>query len=217
VGLLRRAPERPSDRGEAALLERLRAGDEAAFMELVDRYQASLIRVALMYVPTRAVAEDVVQETWLGVVRGIERFEGRSSFKTWLYRILVNRARTRGRQEARSVPFSSLAGEGEEPAVEPERFAADGGWDVPDGRQPHDWGSGPLGQLLAGEARDLILGAISELPPAQRQVVTLRDVEGWSAAEACNALDLTETNQRVLLHRGRSKVRRALERYFDSP
>ena len=146
-------------------------------------------------------------------MRGIDRFEGRSSLKTWIFRILVNRARTRGRQEARSIPFSSAFGaeEGDpEPAVDPGRFVAAGpgagGW-----RE----GDQPVGHLLAGEAREKILAAIEALPPAQREVVTLRDVEGWSAPETCNALGLTETNQRVLLHRGRSKVRTALEGYFE--
>lgn len=204
---------------EWALVERLRRGDEAAFAALVDTYHASLVRLAMLYVPGRAVAEDVAQEVWLGVVRGIGRFEGRSTLRTWIYRILMNVARTRGKREARSIPFSSLAGsdrEAAEPAVDPARFRpssdpiAPGHWTSP----PRDWGDSPEERLLAGETRGFIQAAIAELPPNQREVITLRDIEGWTGSEVCNALAISETNQRVLLHRARSRVRRALEDYL---
>jgi RNA polymerase sigma-70 factor, ECF subfamily len=197
---------------DRVLVERLRNRDEQAFMELVELYGASMLRVAMSFVRSRAVAEEVVQDAWIGVLRGIDRFEGRSSLKTWLFRILVNNAKTRGEREARSVPFAALA---EEPAVEPERFlGADhpmfpGGWAAP----PHEW---PAERLEARETRELIDGVVAELPPQQRQVITLRDVLGFDAAETCNALGLTEVHQRVLLHRARSRVRRALERYMES-
>jgi RNA polymerase sigma-70 factor, ECF subfamily len=198
---------------EVELVERLRAGDEEAFAELVDRYHASLVRVARMYVRDNATAEDVAAETWLAVVNGIDRFEGRSSLKTWLFRILTNRAKTRGQREARSVPFSSI-GDSDEPAVDADRFRLEdpyaGGWSDP----PRPWEGDPEERLLAGEARELILSTIEGLPPSQRAVITLRDIEGLSAEDARNVLGVTDTNQRVLLHRARSTVRRALERYF---
>jgi RNA polymerase sigma-70 factor (ECF subfamily) len=174
--------------------------------------------LALVYERSHAVAEEIVQDAWLGVLKGIETFEGRSSFKTWLFRILVNRARTRAERESRTVPFSSLGDtiDGHEPAVDPDRFLpADHPewalhWAVP----PGEWGGSPETQLLTQEALSFIDSAIAALPPAQRQVVTLRDVEGWTADEVCNVLGISETNQRVLLHRGRSRVRGALEKYF---
>jgi len=184
------------------------AGDERAFEELVSRYQSPLLRVAMSYVRPRSAAEEVVQETWLGVLRGLPGFEGRSSLRTWIFRILVNRARTRGVRESRSVPFSAL-GDGD-PAVDPERFAADGSW-----ASPPPTGDLPDAALLTAEARALVLMAIERLPDQQRAVITLRDVEGWRAAEVREALDLTEGNQRVLLHRARAKVRAALEPYFE--
>jgi RNA polymerase sigma-70 factor, ECF subfamily len=204
-----------ADDNEEELVAALRAGDEAAFEALVDRYHASLVRLARMYVRDPAVAEEVAQETWLGVLNGIDRFEGRSSLKTWLFRILTNRAKTRGERERRSVPFSSVGPEPDEPAVEPERFQDEtdrypGGWKD----SPQPWEGDPEERLLAGEARALILDAIEQLPPNQRAVITLRDIEGFSSDEARNVLDLSETNQRVLLHRARSKVRRALEQYL---
>jgi RNA polymerase sigma-70 factor, ECF subfamily len=199
-------------------VEALRAGDEEAFRELVGRYHASLIRVALMYVRTRAVAEEVVQDTWIGVLRSLPRFAGRSSLRTWIFRILANQARTRARREARSVPFSSLAGADDNaPAVDPDRFlsadhpAFPGHWTSP----PQSWGAIPEERLLARETRDRVLEAIEALPASQRTVITLRDVEGWSSDEVRNLLEISEGNQRVLLHRARSKVRRALEDYLD--
>jgi RNA polymerase sigma-70 factor, ECF subfamily len=201
---------------ERRLVERLRAGDEAAFAELVERHSPSLLRLARMYVPSRAVAEEVVQETWLGVLRGIDRFEGRSSLKTWIFRILVNRARTRGERERRTVPFAALAGReagGEVPAVDPERFRAasdpdaPGGWALP----PARWDEDPERALASAETLALARAAIAELSPTQRMVITMRDLEGLSSEEVRSALEISETNQRVLLHRARSKVRAALE------
>jgi RNA polymerase sigma-70 factor (ECF subfamily) len=204
---------------ELALVDALRAGDEGAFSWLLDRHDASLHRLARNYVATSAVADEVVQETWLGVIQGIGRFEGRSSLKTWLYRILMNVARSRGVKEHRSIPFASLAGaldEGAEPAVDPERFQpagsrGAGGWAAP----PTPWDEEPEPRMLSSETLGVVAAAIERLPAAQREVITLRDLEGWSAADACNALDVSETNQRVLLHRARSKVRQALESYFE--
>jgi RNA polymerase sigma-70 factor (ECF subfamily) len=195
---------------DAKLVERLRARDEKAFMELVRELSPSLLRVARMFVPTAAVAEDVVQETWLAVLNGIDRFEGRSSLKTWIFRILTNTAKTRGERERRSVPFSALDTEdgGFEPAVERSRFTGTGHWAV----LPRAW---PEDKLLAAETLSVIESAIERLPPTQRTVITLRDVEGWTADEVRNALELSETNQRVLLHRARAKVRNALEQYLS--
>jgi RNA polymerase sigma-70 factor (ECF subfamily) len=203
---------------DAELLARLRAGDEAAFMELVDRYGPLMLRIALGHVRTRAVAEEVVQEAWLGVLQGLGRFEGRSSLKTWILRIVANIARTRGERERRSAPFSSLApdDDGDEPSVDPDRFLPPdhpvypGGWAVP----PHAWARLPEESLLASETLHQVRNAIAQLPPRQQEVIVLRDVEGWDSDEVCQALDLTEGNQRVLLHRARAKVRAELERYF---
>ena len=200
------------------LLERLRAGDEDAFMTLVDKYGPLMLRIALGHVRTRAVAEEVVQEAWLGVLKGLDRFEGRSSLKTWILRIVANIARTRGAREARSIPLSSLATDSgeDEPSVDPERFfGADhpmypGGWSVP----PHSWARMPEERLLAAETLEQVKAAIAKLPARQQEVIVLRDVEGWEPEEVSQALDVTPGNQRVLLHRARSKVRADLERYF---
>ena len=203
----------PAD-DEQRLLSALKAGDEAAFAELVDRYHAGLVRLAMSYVRSRAVAEEVTQETWLGVLRGISRFEGRSSLRTWITRILVNQAKTRAVRERRSVPLSSLAGELDNgPAVDPDRFRNPqhpGGWSDP----PQNWAGLPEERLLGAETRAKVLEAIEQLPPMQRQVITLRDVEGWDSAEVRDLLELSEVNQRVLLHRARSRVRAALEQYL---
>ncbi|MGZ4354328.1 MAG: RNA polymerase sigma factor [Gaiellaceae bacterium] len=197
---------------ESALVAALRRGDERAFMQLVDAYTPAMRRLALTFVRTPAVADEVVQEAWLGVLRGIQRFEGRASLKTWIFRILTNVAKTRAQREARSTPFSSLASEaeGDEPAVDPDRFLN------PD--HPGGWTSfpEPWAELEARETRGIVERAIEQLPPAQRLVISLRDVEGFSADEVCNVLELSETNQRVLLHRARSKVRTALEEYMAS-
>jgi RNA polymerase sigma-70 factor (ECF subfamily) len=203
---------------EQRLIESLKAGDERAFATLLDEYSSSLLRVAMTHVSSKAVAEEVVQETWLGVISGIDRFEGRSSLKTWIFRILTNTANSRGPRERRMVPFSSLgpADDGE-PSVDVDRFFP------PDhARYPDHWAIGPTAWetpeqgLLAGETREVILRAIDGLPDSQRAVVTLRDVEGWPAEEVCEALQLSEGNQRVLLHRARTKVRVALESYFGA-
>jgi RNA polymerase sigma-70 factor, ECF subfamily len=195
---------------DAGLLRALRAGDEAAFTALVEKYGPSLLRVAQLFVSSRAVAEEVVADTWLAVVTGLERFEERSSLKTWLFRILTNKAKTRDQRESRTLPFSSFVGDGDEAetAVDIDRFARSGDWTTPPPGVPEE-------RLLAGEARSLIESAIAALPENQRAVVTLRDVEGLSAEEACNVLGLSETNQRVLLHRARAKVRAAFERYLE--
>jgi RNA polymerase sigma-70 factor (ECF subfamily) len=197
------------------LVERLREGDESAFAELINMYGATMLRVAQMYVRDRATAEEVVQETWLAVLNGIDRFEERSSLKTWLFRILTNRAKTRGARDGRMIPFSSLAGAGEEdePSVDPDRFLG------PDSPTPGAWAAPPRAwpqeRLLALETLAVIRMAIAELPEAQREVIRLRDLEGWSPMEVADALEITDGNQRVLLHRARSKVRAALERYLD--
>ena len=189
---------------ESALLAALRAGDEQAFMRLVAEHTPGMRRFALGFVRTPAVADEVVQEAWVGVLRGLDRFEGRSSLKTWIYRIVANVARTRAVREARSAPFSSFAAD-DEHSVDPERFVADGHWAAP----PEPWRT-----VLDTEARAVIDAAIARLPEQQRQVIQLRDVEGWSSEEVRNVLELSETNQRVLLHRARSKVRAALEEYL---
>jgi RNA polymerase sigma-70 factor (ECF subfamily) len=167
-----------------------------------------------MHVSSRAVAEDVVGDTWVGVIRGIDRFEGRSSLRTWITQILLNNARTRGKREKRSLPFSFFRrhdAEGrDEPAVDPERFQGNGAW----ARPPQEWSS-PEERLESASTRDALLEAVADLPERQREVLTLRDILGYTAEEARNALDLSETNQRVLLHRARSKVREALERHFE--
>jgi RNA polymerase sigma-70 factor (ECF subfamily) len=202
------------------LLERLRTGDEAAFAELVQRHARSMLRLAQLYVPSRAVAEEVVQETWLGVLNGLDGFEGRSSLKTWIFRILVNRAKTRGERERRTVPFAALAADeagDDAPAVDPDRFIPAGeehehSWATP----PRRWEESPEKSLESGETLAVAREAIDRLPPMQRLVIAMRDLEGWPSEEVCNALEISETNQRVLLHRARSRVRAALEDYLDA-
>ncbi|MBA2629975.1 MAG: sigma-70 family RNA polymerase sigma factor [Thermoleophilaceae bacterium] len=205
---------------DARLMKALTDGDEAAFKTLIDTHSSSLLRVARVYVGSRAVAEEVVQETWLGVLRGVERFEGRSSLKTWIFKILTNIASTRAARERRSVPFSSLAAREAadgEAAVDPERFLP-----ADHDRWPHHWALGPTAWqtpeegLLSAETRELMLQAIADLPPAQQTVISLRDIEGWPSHEVCSALEISEGNQRVLLHRARAKVRNALEGYLGS-
>jgi RNA polymerase sigma-70 factor (ECF subfamily) len=201
---------------EMRLVEGLRVGDEAAFVELMRLYGASMLRIAQLYVRSRAVAEEVVQETWLAVFNGIGRFEGRSSLKTWLFRILTNTAKTRAAREGRSIPFSALGGDEDDgPSVDPDRFLGPeerfpGHWSAP----PSSWAGEPEERLVAGETLDVIKREIDKLPPAQALVITMRDVEGFGSEEVCNALGISETNQRVLLHRARTKVRRALEEYL---
>jgi RNA polymerase sigma-70 factor, ECF subfamily len=190
---------------DTELLHRLRAGDEQAFVILVRRYHDAMLRLASSFVPSRAVAEEVVQDTWMGVVRGIGGFEERSSFRTWLFRILVNRARTTGERERRSIAIGTA-----EPAVDQSRFDAAGGWAAP----PEQWAEDIDDRLRAGKLAGRIRSAIEELPVRQREVVTLRDVDGLSSDEVCHVLDISDGNQRVLLHRGRSRVRQVLETEF---
>ena len=194
------------------LLDGLRAGDEAAFGTLVRLHGPAMLRVAQLYVRSRAVAEEVVQEAWIGVLDGVGRFEGRSSLKTWIFRILANKAKTRAVREGRTIPFSAL--DAGEPAVDPDRFRG------PEDRYPGHWASPPSGlpeeRLLESETLSLVDREIEKLPPAQALVVTMRDVEGFDSDEVCNALDISETNQRVLLHRARSKLRNALEEYVNA-
>ena len=200
---------------DAQLVAALRAGDEEAFRSIVREWHSSLLRVAQVFVPTRSLAEEVVQETWLRMLGALDRFEGRSSLKTWVFRIAVNTAKTRAQREGRVIPFSSLHDPARVPeaAVEPERFLPDdhphhpGGWSSP----PRDL---PEERLLAAETRAVVAAAIEALPANQRAVISLRDVEGWSSDEVRNALDITEVNQRVLLHRARARVRQALEDYL---
>jgi len=207
----------PLIRSEGELLAALRAGDESAFVALVDTHGAGMRRFALTFVRSPAVADEVVQEAWLGVLRGLDRFEGRSSLETWLFQIVSNIAKTRAAREARTVPLSAFEpdDESEAPAVAADRFFG------PDGRHPGHWIVNPLSwserpevKLESAETRAVIMSTIEDLPAGQRLVITMRDLEGWPAAEICNVLDISETNQRVLLHRARSKVRAALERYF---
>jgi RNA polymerase sigma-70 factor (ECF subfamily) len=203
------------DLDDAQLVAALRAGDEAAFARIVREWHPSLLRVAQIFVPSRAIAEDVVQETWLRVLGALDRFEGRSSLKTWVFRILVNTAKTRAQREGRVLPFSALNNPARIPeaAVDPDRFRPED-----DERYPGHWSAPPRElpeeRLLASETRALIAAAIDALPPTQAAVIRLRDVDGWSSEEVRNALDITEVNQRVLLHRARAKVRQALEDYL---
>lgn len=206
--------------GEADTVARLRRGDESAFGEVISAYTPALLGVALAHVRTRAVAEEVVQETWLGVLKGLDRFEGRSSLKTWIFKILMNIAITRGVRESRSVPFSSLAqreADAFDEPVDPSRF-----FPADHDRWPGHWALAPTrwetpeGALLAGETHDCILRTVEELPPAQRTIITLRDIHGWPPEEVCDVLGVSDGNQRVLLHRARSKVRSAVERYFGA-
>ena len=203
---------------EDELLARLRAGDESAFQQLVRENHRAMTRLAASFVQSASIADEVVQETWLAVIRGLDRFEGRSSLKTWIFRILVNRAKTRGVREQRTLPFSSLSGADDEdgPTVDPERFvAADdafaGYWTVP----PSRFFELPEERLLADENRELICHAIDELPDRQQQVMRMRDLDGWDAVEVCELLDISPENQRVLLHRARAKVRAAVESHFS--
>ena len=207
---------------ERQLLAAIRSGDEQAFAELVRRHTPTMIRLAQLSVGSRATAEEVVQEAWLGVLGGIDRFEGRSSLKTWIFRILMNKAHTRAAKESRTVVFSALDeelnGEPAGPAVDPDRFlGADSAW-------PGHWSSSPVRfdelpeeRLLASETRDRIRAALDALPPAQRAVVTMRDLAGCDADEVCETLGLSASNQRVLLHRGRAKLRAALEAHLSQP
>jgi RNA polymerase sigma-70 factor, ECF subfamily len=206
---------------DAELVERLRDGDEATFARLIDAYSAPLLRLAVTYVQSPSVAEEVVQETWMAVVTGIGRFEGRSSVKTWLFKILTNKAKARALSERRTIAFSDFdSNNADEPAVDPSRFlpASHPQWPGHWATAPQPWSMGPEGTALDRETLAVLRSALEALPRAQRVVVALRDVHGWPAADICAALDLSEANQRVLLHRGRSRLRAVLERYFsDAP
>ena len=201
------------DREDQDLVARLRQGDETAFAALIDRHHAALRRLARTFVSSDAVAEEVAQDTWVAVLDGLAAFEERSSLKTWIFRILVNRAKTKGVREARSVPMSALASDDEESAedaVDSSRFDGRGMWSAP----PQRWETDTPEKLLH---RKELVGelerAISQLPERQRSVVVMRDALGWSSEEVCNVLELNETNQRVLLHRARSRLRTMLEDY----
>ncbi|HEX3802151.1 MAG TPA: RNA polymerase sigma factor [Solirubrobacteraceae bacterium] len=199
-----RGRSQPADE-DLFLLTRLRDGDEDAFVTLVSRHHDSMLRLARTFVHSHAVAEEVVQETWVGVLRGIDRFEGRSSLRTWLLAILVNRARSTGSREARTVAASGS--EGFVAAVDASRFDSSGAWSSP----PEQWTEAVEERIGAAALRDEILAALAEMPERQRAVVMLRDVDGLRSDEVCDVLDLTAGNERVLLHRGRSHLRQALE------
>ncbi len=192
---------------DQALIEKLRARDKAAFADLVRELHGSLVRVAMMFVKTRASAEEIAQDTWGSVVSSLDRFEGRSSLRTWIFRICTNRAKTLAGRESRSTPFSGLEEPGEAP-VDPSRFDAAGMWAEP----PNAWTDDTPERVLdRAEAVKEIQRTLAQMPAMQRAVLTLRDVQGLESVDVCNVLELTESNQRVLLHRARSRVRRALE------
>jgi RNA polymerase sigma-70 factor (ECF subfamily) len=199
---------------DAEIVERLRRGDESAFRELVGRFDGGLRRVARLYV-AEGTADDVVQDTWLAVIRGVDRFEGRSSLKTWVFGILVNVARRRAEREGRTVPFASMGSGGEawEGTVELSRLhhpdLGDGYWP-----SPPTWARDPADSAMAAEVREVVRHAVEGLTPAQREVLTLRDLEGWSGPEVSEVLGISDVNQRTLLHRARVRVRRKLEEYF---
>jgi RNA polymerase sigma-70 factor (ECF subfamily) len=199
------------------LVARLLDGDEGSFRALVETANPQMLRLARMYVPSRALAEEVVQEAWVEIIKGLPRFEGRSTLRTWMFRIVANTAKTRGQREGRSLPFSSLAGHDlGEPAVSPDRFLpADHRWPGHWSTLPSNVDDLPEERLLGTEAIDRVRGAIDSLPPMQAEVIRMRDVQGLRSTDVCNVLGLSETNQRVLLHRARAKVRQALERYFE--
>jgi RNA polymerase sigma-70 factor, ECF subfamily len=211
-------PPRAAGRDDSELVDRLRAGDETAFASIVSGWSPMMLRVARAHVSTEASCEEIVQETWMAVIRGLDRFEGRSSLRTWVFRILTNLAKTRGVREARSVPMSAWGpADTDGPTVEPDRFRA------ADDQYPHNWTPlgaptqwqpGPEQSAVAEEARQLLGAALQDLPERQRVVVTLRDVHGLSSDEVCAALDLSPANQRVLLHRGRARLRAVLEDYY---
>lgn len=209
-------PEVVASSADLATIERLLAGDETTFMMLVEQNQPPMLRIAQMYVSSRPVAEEAVQEAWIGILKGLPTFEGRSSLRTWMYKIVANVAKTRGVREGRSLPFSALAGGTHDDPVDPSWFQgpddpSPGGWRT----FPDDWRGIPEDRLLRRETLDHISRALDGMPAMQAEVVRLRDVLGWSSDEVCNALDLTETNQRVLLHRGRSRIRRELGAYLS--
>jgi RNA polymerase sigma-70 factor, ECF subfamily len=210
-------PEPPTAAGPEALLDRLRSGDMDAFTTIVAEWSPVMLRVARTFVPTGASAEDVVQETWLAVITGLAGFEGRSSLRTWVFRILTNRARTRGERDSRTVPWSSLGPDEAGPAVRPDRFRGPGDpwprhW-TPDGR-PRPWQPSPEDSAVAGEIRTRLSAALALLPDRQRTVVSLRDIHGLHSDEVCDILGISAANQRVLLHRARARLRSELENYY---
>lgn len=189
------------DDPDGELLQRLLAGEEQAFAALVDQFHTRLIRFAVSFVGDWSAAEDVVQETWVAVLRGVERFEGRSSLQTWLFGICANRARTAFNRRERTVSMDTDGA-----TVDSSRFDRSGSWVMP----PEPWAEVDA-RLDAAALLPLVRAAIDDLPDAQRQVVTLRDIEGLTSKDVCQVLSISEVNQRVLLHRGRARVRRALE------
>lgn len=209
---------RPGHSDDQALVERLRGGDEVAFAGIVTGWSPMMLRVARGHVSTDASCEEVVQETWMAVIKGLDGFQGRSSLRTWAFRILTNLAKTRGVREARSVPMSSwLTADADGPTVDPDRFRRGDETHPQNWTQvgaPLPWEPAPEQSAIAGETRGLLAEALAELPDRQRAVVTLRDVHGMSAAEVCTAMELSEANQRVLLHRGRARMRAVLEDYY---
>lgn len=208
---------RPASRGDSDdALAALRRGDERSFGRLVRAHHTALVRLARASVSSDAVAEEVAQETWLAVIKGLHRFEGRSSLKTWIFTILVNKARTRGVRDKRVVPMSSLGGNRDDaPAVDQDRFVREGQrWGGHWSQPPAPWTQGPADRLIARETMDVAARAIAQLPRRQRTVITVRDVDGWTPEETCALLELSEGNQRVLLHRARSQVRSVLEDHF---
>ena len=203
-------------RDETTLVTRLREGDERAFEEAVVALFPAMFAVARGYVREPGVAEEVVQEAWIAVLAGIDRFEGRAPLRTWVLQIVANIARDRAVREARSLPFSSVATDDDEPLFDPDRFLGPndpypGGWRS----FPSDWRNLPEPRLLGRETLEIVAGAIAELPEAQRTVITLRDVTGCDAREVSEALGISQGNQRVLLHRARVRVRAQLERHLD--
>jgi RNA polymerase sigma-70 factor (ECF subfamily) len=185
------------------LVQRLRSGDESAFDEVVNAYHPSMVRLAQTFVPNRAVAEEVAQDTWIAVLKGIDNFEGRSSLKTWIFHILANRARSTGAREQRTIPIDP----GDEGSVDGRRFDEGGAWSDP----PAHWSDKIIERLSSGPLFAQVQAAVSELPEGQRAVVTLRDLDGLSSKEVCDVLGISEANQRVLLHRGRSRIRTTFE------
>jgi RNA polymerase sigma-70 factor (ECF subfamily) len=200
-----------------AMLTALRAGDEAAFTRLVERYHDALTRVAMTYVRDRHVAEEVVQDSWIAVIRGIDGFEGRSSLSTWIFRIVTYQARSRGDRERRTVPLSAFEAGPDEPSVDPTRFRPVGApWAGHWWEAPRQWGPDASERLLTRETQSVIVAALDGLPESQRTVLTLRDINGYSSEEVCERLEISAGNQRVLLHRARTRVRAALEAYFST-
>jgi RNA polymerase sigma-70 factor, ECF subfamily len=205
---------------EASLVESLRAGEETAFTSLVETYHPSLVRLARLYVREEAIAEELAQDTWLAVLKGLSSFEGRSSLKTWIFTILTNKAKTRGQREKRSLVFADWGDASDAPTVDPERFNAPSAEKWPNhwaaGLAPISWIGAPEELFLSAETMKLIRQTIDGLPGPQRAVITLRDIDEMSSQEICNILDISETNQRVLLHRARASVRQVLENYLKS-